>query len=217
MSESFGEDIRRARESVGWSQEFLAAKVGATQSTIDRIESGLTRRSRVLPEIAAALNLDLPGYSPAAPSRPLNPTLVKVSYVLPQELVNRIENYKNAIGVSSDDEAARRLIDDALKFRDDHNQIIIRLFDKYKTIKSLREAAGFVIANHPLVKSIEFLDNSLSFEMSNGFKVDLWAHGSASIKKPDGSYYKYFKEDAPEWVSSRNLTSNIAEADEIYF
>lgn len=53
--------VASAREALGWSQERLAKEVGTTQSTIDRIEAGQTQRSRYIIEIAARLNLPIPG------------------------------------------------------------------------------------------------------------------------------------------------------------
>lgn len=57
----FGAMVRTAREARGWSQDALALKVGTTQSTIDRIESGFTKRSRWIIELAGVLDLPLPG------------------------------------------------------------------------------------------------------------------------------------------------------------
>ncbi|TAL38892.1 MAG: helix-turn-helix transcriptional regulator [Alphaproteobacteria bacterium] len=50
-----GKRVRIHREAHGLSQEDLAKKVGVKQATIDKIERGLTVRTRFLPEIAAAL------------------------------------------------------------------------------------------------------------------------------------------------------------------
>ena len=60
--ENFGEQVRAAREAKGWSQEELARRVGATQSTIDRIESGATKRPRNIIELATTLGIDLPTF-----------------------------------------------------------------------------------------------------------------------------------------------------------
>lgn len=71
MNEDFGNLVRREREARKWSQEYLAKLSGTTQSTIDRIEAGLTRRSRTLPEVAAALGLP----HPAAQNQPPSPLI----------------------------------------------------------------------------------------------------------------------------------------------
>lgn len=68
MSE-FGDQVRIEREKRGWSQDKLAEAVGTTQSTVDRIEKGVTKRSRHVIEIAAELRLPLPGTSETPPPR----------------------------------------------------------------------------------------------------------------------------------------------------
>ncbi|GMA76312.1 hypothetical protein GCM10025880_27290 [Methylorubrum aminovorans] len=201
MSDDIGPMIRTARERRGWSQEFLAAKVGATQSTIDRIESGLTRRSRVLPEIVSALDIDLPGHEKRQTPTQVVGGFARVTYVLPKELIERIEQYKFAIGISSDDEAVRRIIDDFLKKRDEIVDVINRIINKYKLIKSMREAAGTVLANHPLVTTISFDKGGVVFDFDDSLygklDIEITSWGLVSIKKPDGSNFFFHKSDAP--------------------
>lgn len=222
MSNDIGKQIRAAREKRGWSQEFLAAKVGATQSTVDRIENGLTRTSRVLPDIARELDLDLPGYEKRLPYQATVGGFVKVSYVLPKELIERVEKYKTAIGVSSDDEVVRRIIDDFLKKTDEFVDIVGRILDKYKSLRSMREAAGVVLANHPLVLSISFQENNqVYFVFDDPFydriTVELTHWGQVSVKKSDGSLFKFFKEYAPSWADKKQITEVASESDQIPF
>jgi transcriptional regulator with XRE-family HTH domain len=54
-----GKQVRAARERRGWSQVRLAEFAGVSQTTIDKIERGVTKQSRYLPNIARALRLDL--------------------------------------------------------------------------------------------------------------------------------------------------------------
>ena len=68
--DDFGKAVREAREARGWSQEQLAKAVGSTQSTIDRIESGATKRPRAMPELAAALDIPLPAVRLVPPVAP---------------------------------------------------------------------------------------------------------------------------------------------------
>ncbi|AYO83682.1 helix-turn-helix domain-containing protein [Methylobacterium brachiatum] len=207
MSDDFGEAVREAREKKGWSQEFLAARVGATQSTIDRIESGATRRSRVLPDIAAALDLELPGVSKPTAAPQTVSSLSRVTYVLPNELLERVAEYKNAVGIPSDDEAIRRLIDDALKHRDDYFTIIERLMNKFYVLKSLREAAGYVLANHPLVKNIVFEGNDLKFILNNDYTVNVNSRGSAVITDDYNQYIKIRSSKTPNWGTHLNFAN----------
>ena len=217
MSDDFGEAIREAREFRGWSQEFLAARVGATQSTIDRIESGATRRSRILPEIAAALDLEIPGVTKLPAPVKSSSNLVRATYVLPADLVERINQYKNDIGIASDDEAVRRLIDDALKHRDDMFMITGRLLDKLHSLKSLREAAGYVLANHPLVKHISFDAGSLIFSLDDDYSLDVTPKGVVTIYDKDSNTVRFSGKDLPKWLSDENRPRKYDLDDDIPF
>jgi transcriptional regulator with XRE-family HTH domain len=51
--------VRNARTNKGLSQPELARRVGTTQQTIDKIESGIVKHSRFLPAIAVELGVSL--------------------------------------------------------------------------------------------------------------------------------------------------------------
>ncbi len=51
--------VRVYREAKGWSQTELAKRVGTNQQTIEKIESGKTKRSSFLPQIFSALGIKL--------------------------------------------------------------------------------------------------------------------------------------------------------------
>lgn len=51
-----GEDIRKRRSALGWSQAKLAELANTTQQTVDRIESGQVSHSRATPGILRALD-----------------------------------------------------------------------------------------------------------------------------------------------------------------
>lgn len=53
-----GARIREAREAAGLSQTDLARLAETTQQTIDRIERGVTRRSKAISSILAALEIN---------------------------------------------------------------------------------------------------------------------------------------------------------------
>jgi transcriptional regulator with XRE-family HTH domain len=57
MMSAKGDEIRAAREKLGISQAELASRSGTNQQTIDRLERGLTRQSKFMPEIREALGL----------------------------------------------------------------------------------------------------------------------------------------------------------------
>ena len=56
---SIGSTVRDARIKRGWSQQQLAEAARVSQTTVDKIENGITKKSRFLPEIFKALGLDL--------------------------------------------------------------------------------------------------------------------------------------------------------------
>lgn len=59
------EKIRRKREELGYSQEYVAQKVGMKQQSYDAVEAGRTIKSRFLPEILTTLGLPLTELSPS--------------------------------------------------------------------------------------------------------------------------------------------------------
>lgn len=54
---SIGERTRKLREEKGWSQEKLAEESGVSQGTIGFIETGTTKNSKYLPQIAKSLDV----------------------------------------------------------------------------------------------------------------------------------------------------------------
>jgi transcriptional regulator with XRE-family HTH domain len=61
-----GHIIKKAREAKGWSQQELGRRVRISQPAVKKIESGQTTQSKYLPQIAAALDIDLGKLLPAA-------------------------------------------------------------------------------------------------------------------------------------------------------
>lgn len=71
VNDGFGKTVKEARLARGWSQERLAADVGTTQSTIERIENGGSLRSRFRLEVASILGIPLPGTRSALVDSPM--------------------------------------------------------------------------------------------------------------------------------------------------
>jgi phage repressor protein C with HTH and peptisase S24 domain len=78
MVASRGEKLKIAREESGLSQDQLAERAGATQSTIDRLENDRVENSRFLPKIAAVLSKPL-SYFDAELAAADSPTLTTVA------------------------------------------------------------------------------------------------------------------------------------------
>ncbi|OAI29032.1 hypothetical protein A1351_23450, partial [Methylosinus sp. R-45379] len=70
-----GDEIRKAREAKGLSQEALAERIGISQVAIQKIENGSTRKSKFLPEIERELDMaphhKFVTLAPSDPSKPM--------------------------------------------------------------------------------------------------------------------------------------------------
>lgn len=95
-------------------------------------------------------------------------------YVLPTELVDRIVAFQNEKGLPSEVEAARRLLDEALKTRDTDETIIKRFLSRLKDIRIPSEVAKDVLVGHPLVTNIQFARDSVIFDLKGygTFSID---------------------------------------------
>ncbi len=56
---AFGSAVRKARKRMGMTQSVLARLVGTSQQVIASIETGVSQRTRLLPEICQVLELDV--------------------------------------------------------------------------------------------------------------------------------------------------------------
>lgn len=102
-------------------------------------------------------------------------------YVLPAELVDRIVAFQNETGLTSEVEAARRLLDDALKSRDTYKTIITRFLSRLAQTRIPAEIAKDVLVGHPLVAQIKFADDQIEFAMKDGHTVSISKSGTYSV------------------------------------
>lgn len=54
---SLGGRLRKRRKELGWTQMYLAERVGTSQAVIQKIENGKSLRPRILEEIAESLGV----------------------------------------------------------------------------------------------------------------------------------------------------------------
>lgn len=101
-------------------------------------------------------------------------------YVLPTELVDRITAFQQDMGLQSEVEAARKLLDEALKRRDDWRAITRRFQEKLKETRMLTDIAGEVLVGHPLVEGITFGANHITFKLITGETVTVNKDGTSS-------------------------------------
>jgi hypothetical protein len=98
-------------------------------------------------------------------------------YIFPNELVERIAAFQQETGLASEAEAARRLLDEALKARDTYKTLIERFVAKLKEVRFLSDAAG-ILLGHPQVSGMQFDKESLTFTLTNGFECRIEANGN---------------------------------------
>ncbi|MCT4369111.1 hypothetical protein CLG85_001635 [Yangia mangrovi] len=88
-------------------------------------------------------------------------------YELPTELVERIVEFQKDRGLPSEVEAARRLLDQALKSRDTIESLVGRYLSALGPGIEPGEAAGVVLSGHPLVRGIDFEDDGIAFRFQS--------------------------------------------------
>jgi len=102
-------------------------------------------------------------------------------YVLPTELVDRITKFQADMKLQSEVEAARRLLDEALKHRDDAEAIARRFLERLKETRMMSDIAKDVLVGHPLISSLKISTGSISFGMTTGDQVTVFQDGTASL------------------------------------
>lgn len=102
-------------------------------------------------------------------------------YVLPTELVERITSFQADMKLQSEVEAARRLLDEALKHRDNAEAITRRFIERLKETRMMTDIAKDVLIGHPLINNLKINTSSISFGMTTGDNVTVFQDGTASL------------------------------------
>jgi hypothetical protein len=112
-------------------------------------------------------------------------------YMLPSDLMDRLVRYQRDLGIASEAEAVRRLLDGALKSRDTHDDLIERFQERLKEIRDLADAAKEVLVGHPHVAALRFQSDKLEFDIKGGgtFAIDL--DGKCSENDGDFGWSNY--------------------------
>ncbi|MCA0947354.1 hypothetical protein LCM08_20720 [Salipiger pacificus] len=122
----------------------------------------------------------------------MNPSTKRRVYELPTELVERIVEFQKDRGLPSEVEAARRLLDQALKSRDTVESLVGRYLAALGPGVEPGEAAGVVLSGHPLVRRISFEDEGIDFlfQMPNKpvEEVSVKSRSEIYIRPEPGSY-----------------------------
>ncbi|MBE0559925.1 MAG: hypothetical protein IH622_03705 [Ochrobactrum anthropi] len=98
-------------------------------------------------------------------------------YVLPTDLVERIVAYQQDMGLPSEVEAARRLLDEALMRRDDWRAITNRFLEKLKETRVMSDIAKDILVGHPLVSQVRMDPGTIKFDLTSGETIEITNNG----------------------------------------
>lgn len=132
-------------------------------------------------------------------------------YLLPNDLVDRIVRYQTERGLKSEVEAVRRLIDEALKMRDDTEDIIERFLRSLHEHRELSEAAKEVLVGHPLVAEMQFHKHMLKFTIK----------GEGEFRSDYLGNIEFLDQDKLRWVRWNDpepptIRPSVAPDDEVF-
>jgi hypothetical protein len=109
-------------------------------------------------------------------------------WLLPTELSDRIKAYQMSQGITSEVEAARRLLDAALQLRDTVPDILRKLKDRFAEEKDLRVLARDILVAHTLVNTVHFDEDGMWFRFKDGGLGRLDKRGRAFTGDDDNQY-----------------------------
>jgi hypothetical protein len=97
---------------------------------------------------------------------------VRKLVTLPQELAERVDQFREAIGAASESDALKALIEDGLKMRDRPNDLFLRFEAATKTGRNLGEIINLLASDHPLVESTYLDSEKLIINLKTGSDAD---------------------------------------------
>ncbi|UKK92052.1 hypothetical protein L7D45_09025 [Brucella pseudogrignonensis] len=118
-------------------------------------------------------------------------------YVLPNELVDRITAFQAERGFSSEVEAVRKLLNDALQSKDTPEILLKRAMERMRIVRVTSEVAREILVGHPLVSEIKFENDDIDFWVKSAghykinYKGELFHDADSSgngwefIQRPD--------------------------------
>ena len=125
-------------------------------------------------------------------------------YMLPANLLERLRAYQVSQGISSEAEAARRLLDTALQMRDTAKDILNTLGARYADEHDLRVLASEILTKHALVKSVFFVDGGVWFRLDNGERGRITSSGKL--------YYGHAETHEDDWDTYNSKLTDLRSA-----
>lgn len=144
-------------------------------------------------------------------------TMIRKVYMLPRELVDRIGSFQQDKKLPSEVEAVRRLLDEALKYRDTPELIVDRIKDRLRTNGLIHSVGNDILREHPLIAVIDQgQDDCIGFSMKNGRQFRVYSSGVAEEKDTSHSGYGDQWDTFPH-VQKQIASSSSLDDDEIPF
>lgn len=109
-------------------------------------------------------------------------------YVLPPELLQRVRSYQGQMGIASEVEAVRRLLDEALQRRDDVDSILNKMVTRSRSEKDVRMLAKEILSSHPLVTEIRYTREGVVFTLEGGTTGLMTYKLEPKEAAPDGTF-----------------------------
>jgi hypothetical protein len=138
-------------------------------------------------------------------------------YVLPNELVDRIVAYQQEFGIQSEVEAVRKLLDEALKSRDNWRTIARRFKERLSETKVLTDIAKDVLMGHPLVTAIRLHGDSIEFTLKGGEQITIHDIGLVEAVDSQGDRMDFEPKKKTASTSSGGGFSRKLDDDDIPF
>lgn len=109
------------------------------------------------------------------------------TYVLPKGLLEQIRRYQSENNISSEVEAVRNLLGEALQYKDSLDDIMAKISGAELEESNLRLTAQNVLSGHVLVKYIIIDDYELKFGLKNGCAGGIDINGNMLTGTVDSS------------------------------
>lgn len=111
---------------------------------------------------------------------------IRKVFMLPADLIDRITTFQREMGLPSEVEAVRRLLEDALRHRDGWWEITERFRQKLAEVRTLADATREVLVGHPSISSISLDRRKLTFSMMTGETIEAHPNGKIEVRDPSG-------------------------------
>lgn len=110
-------------------------------------------------------------------------------HVLPTDLLDKVRGYQKQQKITSEVEAVRRLLTEALQARETIRDILMNMSVSLKSGFDLRSIAKNILSDHTLVKRIDISEMALAFVLRDGAAGEMNHEGHFQTGNEDDQGY----------------------------